>query len=230
MKKIILLAAIAVCSISSYAQFAFGVQLGPNLELSKAKDDQYTSGIYNLENDPKVGFLIGVLAEVGFGKLAFRPELNFIQRGSKTGLAGYNQLKFNLNYVEVPLNVVYNLKLSKVGKVFFGLGPNVGIGLGGKIKYENGESTKVAFDGKKEPTHDDKAHFKRMDIGANIIAGFQLKMGVFAKLGFTYGFSNLYPDKNYPHYDNNGNYVGTYDQSYKNRSVNLTIGYMLGKK
>ncbi len=229
MKKIILLAAIAVCSITSYAQLGFGAQIGGNLGLGKEKYG-YTNAP-TLSTDPKVGFLIGVLAEIGFGKLAFRPELNFIQKGSKSGYsyAGYGgaysaTTKTTLNYVEIPLNVVYNLEIGKAGKVFFGLGPAIGIGLSGKYKSTGDPDTDITFDGKKEDPNDpdywDKIHYKRVDVGLNILAGFKLPMGLFAKVGYTHGFSNI--DANKDLIDYNGDY--------KNRGISLCIGYIFGKK
>ncbi|MBC7536036.1 MAG: PorT family protein [Ferruginibacter sp.] len=230
MKKSILAAVMAMCSIAAYAQVSFGGQVGVNLGLGNAKDGYFAGSIYagpELANEPKIGLLAGVVAEVDFGKLSFRPELNFIQKGSKSGISGYDENKFSLSYLELPLNVVYKLELgSKGNKVFFGLGPAIAFGLGGKIKNTDGStgavySRKVKFDGKKNGT-DDKAHFKALDLGANILGGFQMKSGLFARVAFTYGFSNLYPEKTY-------NVSGTtYDQSYKNRGVNLSVGYMLG--
>lgn len=227
MKKIFLIAAIAVCSISSYAQLSFGAQIGANIGMGHASYD-YVDPVFggvSLANDPKVGFLIGVLAEVGFSKLAFRPELNFVQKGSKLGYGG-SSTKRTLNYIEVPLNVVYNLNLMKAGKVFFGLGPAVGIGLSGKDKYP-GDNFDVKFDGKKSDdftSADDanKDHLKRVDIGLNVLAGFQLQMGAFVKLGYTYGFANLDPDK--------GNKDPADRGTYKNRGFSICIGYMIGKK
>jgi hypothetical protein len=239
MKKIILIAAIAVCSISSYAQVSFGAQVGANLGMGHA---DYGGGIYGtaanlaVTNDPKVGFLIGVLGEIEFGKIAFRPELNFIQKGSKNG--GYYDYyysstttkKTTLNYVEVPLNVVYNLKVGSAGKAFFGLGPAVGIGLGGTDKYNDEDINgnlftkhKVKFDGKnanETASGDIDTHYKRVDIGLNILAGFQLEMGAFAKIGYTHGFSNIDPNKD----------VTNVNSTYKNRGITICIGYMLGGK
>ncbi|MEO7522791.1 MAG: porin family protein [Ferruginibacter sp.] len=235
MKKIILMAAIAVFSISSYAQVSFGAQVGANLGMGKE-----TYGFTNaptLSSNAKVGFLIGVLAEVGFGKLAFRPELNFVQRGSKSGVNFYNGFstssysrKLTLNYIDIPLNVVYKLEIGKTGKVFFGLGPAIEIGLSGKDDYADQDNngnpfTKhdVKFDGKKAAntsSNDFDTHYKRVDIGANVLAGFQLPMGVFAKLGYNLGFANIDPNKDDP------NYLSTY----KNRGFNICVGYMLGSK
>ncbi len=234
MKKIILLVTLIVTSIASHAQFSFGVQLGPNLGMGQQKTTEDDNSVNNVAviNDPKLGFLIGILAEVEFGKLAFRPELNFIQKGSRSGggyvSGGYNyggyydetSEKFTLNYIEMPLNVVYNLKLRRAGTLFFGLGPTVAVGMSGKYKLtdydDNGNlytaKLKIKFDGD-ENAGDGDAHFKRIDIGANILAGFKFKMGVFGKIGFTYGFSNISPYDGY---------------TYRNMGVSLCIGYMIG--
>ncbi|MEO8771747.1 MAG: porin family protein [Ferruginibacter sp.] len=240
MKKIILIAAIAVCSISSNAQVSFGAQVGASLGMGHASTDYVDPyyGAVSVTNDPKVGFLIGVLGEVEFGKIAFRPELNFIQKGSKSGGyyygigTGSNATKRTLNYVELPLNVVYNLELGKIGKTFFGLGPNLGFGISGKDKnvydsYNDRYVTrKIKFDGKKtDPnatTDDGYNHLKRTDIGLNILAGFQLEMGAFVKVGYTLGLNDIDPDKN--------NSDPSYRSSYKNRGVSICVGYMLGGK
>ncbi len=221
MKKIYLIVVMAICSIASYAQISFGGQIGANLAMGHAKYSSTPGAVYaGLSNDPKPGFMIGVLAQVDFGKLAFRPELNFIQKGSKTGYVGDPYAsKITLNYIEVPLNVVYNMDLGP-GKLFFGLGPAVGIGLSGKDKYKdyNADDVLVSykddikFDGKANAS-DNADHLKRVDVGANILVGYQLPMGVFAKIGFTEGLINIDPDDN---------------SKYHNRGVSLCVGYMLG--
>ena len=237
MKKIILLALIAISSTVSFAQFQFGAQIGANLGLGHSTYD-YVDPVYgglDIANDPKVGFMIGVLGEVGFGKLAFRPELNFIQKGSKagygsvlTGTSGAYSSKLTLNYVEVPLNVVYNINLSKAGKVFFGLGPAVAFGLSGKQKDNSAVNSKVdvKFDGKKSDditsASDVDRHYKRVEVGLNVLAGFQLSMGAFVKLGYTHGFIDIDPDKD--------NALPEDRSSYKNRGFSICIGYMIGKK
>ncbi len=228
MKQFIVLIAIVFFSISSQAQISFGGQIGANLGMGHQTND--VDDVFETSaaiNDPKIGFLVGVVAEIDFGKLGFRPELNFVQKGSKSGsVNGYayddDIEKFTLNYLEIPLNVVYNLKVGRAGKVFFGLGPAIGIGLSGTDKFstydDNGDrysgKIKIKFDGK-ENANDGNGHFKRIDIGANVLGGIQLPMGFFAKVGFTYGFTNISPYK---------------DFEYKNRGVSLCVGYMLGGK
>ncbi len=230
MKRIILIAAITLCSISSHAQVSFGAQVGANLGIGNTTIEDPYYGAASIANDPKVGILIGVLAEAEFGKLAFRPELNFIQKGSKSGYGAFTggsaySFKRTLNYIELPLNVVYNMNLGgKDNKLFFGLGPAFAFGISGKDKDASGKYD-VKFDGKKSDdlnSNDIDTHLKRVDVGINLLAGYKLPMGLFGKIGFTYGLSNIDPNKD------NAQVVDR--SSYKNRGVNICVGYMMGGK
>lgn len=237
MKKLILFAAFAVSYGVSMAQVSFGVQAGANLAFGKFTS-AYMDPLFptTLTNDPKAGFYAGVLAEIPIsGNFAFSPELNFIQKGSKTNSVFYTDdvhHKITLNYVELPLNVVFKVPVG-TGNFFFGLGPSLAFGISGTDKrtsqsdptdpYSNG-SFKVNFDGKKyddiTDPNDNDVHFKRFDAGANILAGYKLGNGLFFKLGYNYGFMNIDPNK-----DNKD----VQDQStYKNRGFNIGVGFMFG--
>ncbi|MEP7164616.1 MAG: porin family protein [Ferruginibacter sp.] len=223
MKKIILLIVSAITVNVSMAQLSFGIQAGANIAFGKITVDD--TGLPTLfTNDPKIGITGGFLAEIPISeKLAFRPEINFIQKGSKTNttLSIFNEFhKITLNYIEIPLNVVYKMRAGR-GNFFFGLGPTLSIGISGKEKITNDyDPTKdtivdVKFDGKNSDnlaSNDESRHLKRFDAGANILAGYKLPMGLFIKLGYTYNFLNIDPNKN------NG---------YKNRGFNICVGYML---
>jgi Outer membrane protein beta-barrel domain len=213
MKKVFFLAAFAVISAVSFGQVSFGAQAGANLAFGKEEFDN--TGL-PFTTKPLIGFFAGFLAEIPFGeKIAFRPELNFIQKGDKSTIFSSYENKRTLNYIEVPLNVVYKLKLGS-GNFFFGLGPSLGYGISGKNKSNS--TTDVKFDGKKQEDinnglGDDKEHLKAFDFGADVLVGYKLGMGVFFRLGYTYDFININPEK---------------DKSYKNRGFNVGVGYMFG--
>ena len=233
MKKIILIAVFALLSKASFEQVSFGVQLGANIGMGKYKSYDSDPLFSAITNKPIVGIVGGFIGEIPFGgKLAFRPELNFIQKGGKSVLTSSygGELKRTLNYIQLPLNVVYKIPVGS-GSVFFGLGPEFAFGISGKDKV-SGSSTPadnttydVKFDGKKsdgvtDPTYYQKDHLKSFDLGANILAGYKLGMGVFVKLGYTLGLMEIDPDKS------NADPV---DQtSYKNRGFNICVGYMIG--
>ena len=235
MKKLILLTAFAVTTSISMAQVSFGAQLGANIGMGKLKSYDTDPLLATFTNKPSVGFMGGFVAEIPFaGKLAFRPELNFIQKGGKTLLTSGNtsgaDFKRTLNYIQLPLDVVYKLSVGS-GSVFFGLGPEFAFGISGKDKVSGSsdpsvnKSYTVKFDGKKSDDYTsqsdaDKDHLKSFDIGANIIAGYKLGMGVFFKLGYTLGFAETDPNKS--------NKAAADQTSYKNRGFNICVGYMLG--
>lgn len=215
-KSIFILAAVAISAVAS-AQISVGGQVGVNLGMGQSGGSYFGS---SLTNNPKVGIVIGVLADLPLGeKLAIRPEFNFIQKGNKFG--GYAVLggssasrKISLNYLELPVNVVYKMSIgSSSNTLYFGLGPAVALGIIGTQK-EPGEKVDIKFDGKADRV-DGKEHLKRTDIGINILAGYQLKMGAFAKIGYTHGLPNIDPDNR---------------QTYKNRGISICIGYMVGSK
>jgi Outer membrane protein beta-barrel domain len=238
MKKMFLCAALAVSYSVSMAQISVGGQLGANLAFGKASTDYVDPYLSTtLTNDPKAGLLVGVVAEIPLGeKFAFRPELNFIQKGSTTGIAASIldelQTKITLNYLELPLNVVYKLNVGS-GNFFFGLGPALAFGMGGKVKLSDASdpnntsvntSYKVKFDGKKEDdlnrSTDKDFHYKKIDVGVNVLAGYKLQNGLFFKLGYNYGLLNVDPNKD--------NKLAADQATYKNRGFNVCIGFLIG--
>lgn len=228
MKKLFLIAAIAAVSTSANAQAGFGIQVGGNLGNAKS-ESTYGGTTTKEETKAKFGFLVGVVADAPLtSSLAFRPELNFIQKGAKSdftesfgGITYTEKDEITLNFIELLLNLVYNVPAGS-GTFFIGAGPSIGFGISGKDKWtstttglpnESG-TTDVKFDGEKNSgSTDNKLHLKSLDFGANILAGYKLPMGVFFNLGYTMGFSNLSPDDN---------------SSIKTNGFALKLGYMFG--
>lgn len=224
MKKTTLVIVLTLIANTLFAQVSFGVQLGTNIAFGKTSYDN-SALLTVFTNDPKVGLIAGFLAEVPIGKkLTFRPELNFIQKGSKTNstLSFYDaSTKITLNYIEIPLNVVYKLQAGS-GNFFFGLGPSFAFGISGKNKHSNSNypgdpkynyTADIKFDGNENDSVISKEHLKAFDFGANILAGYRLKMGIFFKIGYTYNFLDIDASKYY---------------GYKNRGLNVCVGYLFG--
>lgn len=239
MKKILFIAAIlAAFSTKSFSQARFGIQVGGNVAFTQFE----VGGDDDLTNKPKFGALGGFVADIPFGAISFRPELNFIQKGYKNSRKGSETIlgvttayedvdKVRLNYLEIPLNFVYNIPAGS-GKVFFGLGPNFGLGLSGKTKSEStvtvtglGTNTEksegdVKFDGNEDGGPANILHLKRFDFGGNILAGYASNMGLTFNVGFTLGLTDISPNK----IDDN---LGTgYTQ--KNHGLTVKVGYLFG--
>jgi len=195
MKQVLLLFSILTASYLTTAQ-TIGLQAGLNLASQSIGGDE--SGGFTISTDSKAGFLIGAVGQFPLSKsFIFRPELNYIQKGSKTGdvLSGQSVL-IAINYIDIPLNVVFNADAGK-GQFFVGAGPTIGYGLSGytKIKTQEVEvSQDIKFDGKSDDeVNDEYAHLKAMDLGFNFLAGYTFSNGFFADAGYSFGLNNISP-------------------------------------
>ena len=190
---------------------SFGINAGATLASYKIK---YSS--VSITSKSKVGFAAGIISNVSIGKsFSFQPALNFLQKGGALKESGYSD-KSTLNYLELPLDVVFNTNSTK-GKFFAGLGPCLSFGLTGKEKYEDDgghvEKTDIKFGSGNE---DD---LKPFELSGNILAGYQFKGGFFIAVNYNTGLSNIIIDN------------GEIDSKYHNRYFGLKIGFMFpGRK
>jgi Outer membrane protein beta-barrel domain len=169
----------------------------------------------------KIGFTAGIMADIEMEKnLSFQPMLNFTQKGFKeTNNSNGNKQSavLNLNYLELPLNIIYTVPANK-HRFFIGGGPSLSMGLSGKLKYKSSafpdenEDISVKFGSNEE--EDD---FKSFDGGINVTTGIYLNNTVLIALNYYHGLSNLLIN-------------GNSDNSFRNRFFGLRIGYVLKTK
>ena len=223
MKKIFLIAVVSVMSTALFAQMRvkFGGQLGFNAGTMKQTISIPGQPSQSSTGTSKFGFVAGLLLDLGFTKsISFRPEINFIQKGTtvrfNNGLAIQTQV-ITTNYIEIPFNFEYKVKAGP-GKVFFGLGPNFGFGISGTVKNSApgyvSTSNNIKFDNNGNPAAGDpNAHLQTIDFGGNINAGYELNMGVFLNVGYTFGFIDTDPSAG---------------SKLTNSGFALKVGYMIG--
>jgi hypothetical protein len=162
-------------------------------------------------SDSRWGFNAGIMADLNIGKnFSFQPGLSFLQKGGRaTSTVGDPPAKtaFILNYLELPLNIVYHVPAKK-GHLIVGLGPSIGYALSGKVKVSlNGETTtsKISFGGGGD-------EFRHFEFGANLLAGYEWSTGWMIMANYNLGLSNQL----------NG------DQGkWKNRYFGIRLGYFL---
>jgi hypothetical protein len=204
MKKISLFTCCFIIISSVYSQKAkFGFTTGA------------TFGTYKLKVEPvsvtsksKAGFTLGIISDIPIGHSAsFMPAINFVQKGGMLKLEGTKD-RLTTNFLEVPLNFVFNAKLTN-GKLFIGAGPSLNVGLSGKDKLEAqgySENQKIKFGKDKD--------FKTFDAGLNVVSGYISKSGVM--VSFNYNTSLM----------NSAN-AGEEEGKFYNRYFGLRIGYIL---
>ncbi|HEY8387296.1 MAG TPA: outer membrane beta-barrel protein, partial [Parasegetibacter sp.] len=136
------------------------------------------------------------------------PGVMYYMKGAKTE----GDAVVNLSYVEIPVNFLYKPMLG-AGNMLLGFGPYVGFGIGGKIKPESGNDIDIEFGNSIDPL--DPPTFRRMDAGANLLAGYEFSNKFSFQINAQLGLVNIAPEVN-----------GSSSQaSIKNTGFGLSLGY-----
>src|SRR5690554_1418024 len=147
-------------------------------------------------------FNIGVDYEIAVAPdFYFAPGLFFASKGSKYEILG-EDIQIGLNYLEVPLNLVYKPVLGD-GNLIVAFGPYVGYGLGGKAKSDEGD-TDIDMGSDEE-----EDNFKALDMGANLSFGYMFGAGLSLQFNTQLGLVNI----------SHG------DDAVKNTGFGLSLGY-----
>ena len=196
---------ILLTSHSLRAQTKIGITAGASFSNVTIK-----AGGISVSPKLKAGITAGLFINAPMSSnFSFQPALNFVQKGyivkDETGTE-----KVTFNYLEVPLNFVYNTKINE--GFFIGAGPSIAYGVSGRDK----------FSGSGIPPQNDKIKFgsgaeevKTLDFGANAVAGYRFKGGFMISGNYNLGLNKINND------DGSGN-----DGTIKNRYFSIKIGYV----
>jgi hypothetical protein len=212
MKKMLLAAVVILSTVNiALAQSTrFGFSGGVSLSnmLQKLPTEK-SSGLY------RAGVTFGILADLPMQKNgSFQAGLNFVQKGThnkKTPGNPDQKTQLRLNYVEVPLNVMFNIPKTKLT---IGGGPAFAIGIGGEGTVRtNGTpvTNEIKFG------DEDDADFKGLDFGLNGQVAYTFNRGLFLAVNYTHGINSLYKDK-------------SPDGQLYNKSFGFKVGYIMKRK
>ena len=186
----------------------FGVRAGVNFQTLNGKN---ASGD-KLENNVRTGFHAGINAEVPLGTgFYLQPGVLYSQKGAEFE----NNDELQLSYLEVPVNFVYKPILG-TGRMLLGFGPYVGFGIDGKYKTANGAESEVGFENEVPANPSAGIYVKRMDAGANVLAGYEFANNFSFQLNAQLGLANILPE---PASGSNN------DARLKNTGFGLSLGY-----
>lgn len=185
MKKLFILALLAMFSTVTFAQMTWNVQAGINM-----------SSVTDSDADMKVGFQAGVGMEYAFTDMwSVRPSLLVIMKGAKSDVGGVD-VKINPLYLQLPVMAAASFDLSDNLKFVAKAGPFIGIGIGGKFKIEeDGIELKQDYFGDDE----DQAGGKRFEFGLGIGGGLefgQFMVNLDALFGLTEAYKSIDSPKN----------------------------------
>ncbi|MBP0904070.1 porin family protein [Mariniflexile gromovii] len=214
LKKTIILTTIILSAMSIQAQIKYGVQTRGILNKSSFK----TEGDESPEKEWKLGYGIGVFAEIPLkNNFYLRPSLNYQQKGTKMdldlsieGASGTQKAEIKLEYIEMPILFVFNLN-----KWYIGAGPSLGYGISGKAEISQAieGNTETLYYKPFKKVEDGGLGFNQFDLSLNAIIGLHIFDKGMIQLGYLHGLSNVVNTDEFK------------DDTFKNRSVILTLGY-----
>ncbi|MEN7548723.1 porin family protein [Rapidithrix thailandica] len=207
MKKTILTVAFALFAVVfAQAQVSGGLKAGLNLNNLNSSQDGF-------DMDSKLGYHFGAYLEANVSeKFSIQPELLFSAQGAKRsetyedfGIKISDDTKVNLNYLNVPVLVKFNI--NEMFNIY--AGPQAGFVLSAKTKSE------VEAMGHSEETEVDiKDDMKSIDFGLTFGVGVNLPAGLNATLRYNLGLSDTREN------DDEGDAI-------KNGVFQLSVGYRL---
>lgn len=217
MKKLILSATAAMTMYAAQAQITIAPEAGLNLANASISTN---SPIGDPGTSMIAGLKAGAVAEIPVVAGFFvQPGVFFSMKGARStqsasllGIPVKQKLKINLSYFEVPLNLGYRYVAGNAGSLFVTAGPYLGYALSGTWKTETSASTGTITTKDNIKFGSDKGEMKRLDVGLNFSAGYQLPVGLYLRVQYGLGLTNLYHTSN-----------GTY----KNNVLAFSLGYAI---
>jgi len=208
-------------STTTLGKTTFGFRGGVNFQNFNGKDVDGNTIKNNLVTRFHAGINIEIPVATDF---YFQPGILYNSKGSlrKQTISGqpYNS-NYMVNYIEVPLNLVYKPLLGS-GHLIIGFGPYVAYGIGGKAKYDlagNSHTEKIKFKnsvGSGDAT--DVTYFRPFESGANLLFGYEFSNRLSFQLNVQLGLTKINPS--YSSIPND-------KASVKNTGFGLSLGYRL---
>ena len=228
MKKILLVAALAVCSLTVSAQRAssssssffstekadggvkFGIRAGLNLSNMSMSEDNVSVSL-----DSRASFHVGVVADIPLMQSLYVQTGLFLQdKGAKYEEGTLTETAKPM-YLEIPVLASYRYNFSDAAQLQINVGPYFAYGISGKYKweYEIGESGDKDFFGSYD--YDDTFGAKRFDCGLQFGAGMTFASHYYIGFAYQLGLTNIA--------DLPSSYEGDY--SVKNKNWMISLGY-----
>ncbi len=183
MKKVFVLIAAAIVSMSAMAQVQFGGKVGFDMTNFWGSD---------VEHGMKPGYQVGLVMEYKFSpKFAIAPEVVFAAQGGKSKALAFDinkysidlattDIKYNTNYINIPLM----LKFYATPNFSIDLGPQVGFNVYSKVTAK-GVDDAIDF---KDATN-------TVDVGVGLGATYNLTENAFVQTRYTMGLTKVFKDE-----------------------------------
>ncbi|CAA7194608.1 porin family protein [Chryseobacterium potabilaquae] len=192
-------------------KITFAPEIGMNIS------NVHTDEIKGSSN--KLGFKGGGIVNIPlYHNFYLQPGLFFSQKGAQKTLdkpTSTVNVKKNINYLELPVNIMYRYSLNKSGALLLSTGGYMAVPLNGSVHttttMNNGEVLKATRD---IAFGNNDRQVKNFDYGLNFGMAYESPWGIYIKGQYELGLQNVV---------NTTKYV-------KNRNFQITLGYIIGRK
>lgn len=197
-KKLLLILSLIAFSFASKAQTRLGFKGGVNFA-----NVTISSSGFSISPGSITSFHVGGVLESRLSdRIVVQPNLLFSQKGYSAEVSGFSSTKATLNYLELPVNFLYEAS----DYFTIGGGPYLGYALSGK-SVSNGVSTDVEFG--------DGGQMKRADFGLNLTAGYEILDGLIISANYSFGLANISNEAN---------------STAKNKVIGISITKLFGER
>jgi Outer membrane protein beta-barrel domain len=216
----VLLALLLTAVPASFAQLGFGPEVGIGMSsMHFAPELGFTSASTTAILSGKIGGTIDVHLNK---KLSFQSGLFLSRKGQTRDFSFYSSDSLNeyvhqtltINYIDVPVNVLYKTGVQGKGRAFFGIGITPSYIIGGRNKLKaDGVSNDTAYHTTIDREIANGKPVGMFDIGVNLTGGYELPTGLFFRIYYTAGMKD----------------IGLGREIDKNRMWGVSAGYLFGK-
>jgi len=208
---------------SAIAQIGYGPELGLGMSTYKfapsATPIDYTSASVNTIFSGKIGVIID---EPLNKHIYFQAGVFLSRKGAERSFSYYKNDSFHeavhqtldVNYIEVPLSVIFKTAKQGKGRFMFGLGATPSYIVGGQNHLQDigkYNDSSINSNGTYKISIGNTLH--AFDIGVNVVAGYELPTGLFFRVYYTGGVND----------------IGIRSEVDKNRMFGISAGYLFGK-
>ena len=244
MKRLLLiLVPLALASSTSFAQVRIALAGGAHGSTVREENDLPDWDSQKELYKARTGVHLGFLADIQLnrkGSFYFQPGVMYHNKGRKYLYSQDSSVVYDLpaprpdsivstyynnsreqfvNYIDLPLNLVYKIRIGRTSKFIVGAGPYVSFFYSGKtsnerlvagVNYSNEESDDL-------PVGNEPDQYHTIDLGVNALAGFEFGR-VFLTANFSRGLTDFYEPSAYQ------------ASEYKHQVAGATLGIFLGKQ
>lgn len=208
MKKLIVGAVVLFFTTATFAQRStngniakFGIKVGVNMSKYHftSKEDAGEPTYLNDNQKSNIGFNITGYAEFGIAQnLVLQPAISIQNKGTRyksDAADAIGELTQNTMWLEIPMNLAYNITTGDFGIVQISAGPYVGFGVTGKNKIKGSEDIVSADDINFKFGKDayPVIGISGIDYGLNFGLGYRFTNGISFNGNYGFGLGNLIP-------------------------------------